>query len=56
MKFLRALGYSYLINITRSSRAKYAQAFEAEGFEALPERTKQSKVEVKKDRRPRRWV
>jgi transposase len=48
LALLKELGYSYLINITRSSRAKYAQAFEAEGFEALPGRTEQSKVEVKK--------
>jgi hypothetical protein len=41
-------GYSYLINITRSSRSKYAKAFDREDFEALPGRTEKNKVKVKK--------
>lgn len=48
LTLLKERGYSYLINITRSSRLKYAQAFEQEDFEALPGRTEQNKVEVKK--------
>ena len=48
LTLLQQRGYSYLINITRSSRAKYAQAFEQERFEALPGRTEKNKVEVKK--------
>ena len=48
LTLLQQRGYSYLINITRSSRAKYAQAFERETFEALPGRTEKGKVEVKK--------
>jgi transposase len=48
LTLLKERGYSYLINITRSSRSKYAQAFEQKDFEALPGRTEQNKVEVKK--------
>ena len=48
LTLLQQRGYSYLINITRSSRAKYAQAFKQERFEALPGRTEKNKVEVKK--------
>jgi transposase len=45
---LKERGYSYLINITRGSRAKYAESFGKETFEALPGRKEQQKVEVKK--------
>ena len=45
---LKERGYSYLINITRGSRTKYAESFEKETFEALPGRKEQQKVEVKK--------
>lgn len=45
---LKERGYSYLINITRGSRAKYAEAFAQEDFEALPGRTQERKVEVKR--------
>ena len=45
---LRKRGYSYLINITRGSRTKYAEFFEKEVFEALPRRKPELKVEVKK--------
>ena len=48
LTLLKERGYCYLINITRSSRSKYAQAFEQKDFEALPGRTEQNKVEVKK--------
>jgi transposase len=48
LTLLKERGYSYLINITRSSRSKYAQAFDQEDFEALPGRTEKNKVEVKK--------
>jgi transposase len=48
LNLLKQRGYSYLINITRSSRSKYAQAFEQEDFEALPGRTEQTQVQVKK--------
>tara|TARA_B100001094_G_C18159527_1_gene788434 strand:- start:76 stop:1875 length:1800 start_codon:yes stop_codon:yes gene_type:complete len=48
LTLLKERGYSYLINITRSSRKKYAQAFDQEDFEALPGRTEKNKVEVKK--------
>jgi hypothetical protein len=41
----RALGY--VINITRSSRAKHAEAFAADGFETVPGRERCSPVEVK---------
>jgi hypothetical protein len=41
-------GYSYLINITRGSRSKYAEFFQSEEFEALPGRKPALKVEVKK--------
>ncbi|MFQ3224667.1 MAG: transposase, partial [Lentimonas sp.] len=48
LTLLKERGSSYLINITRSSRSKYAKAFDREDFEALPGRTEKNKVEVKK--------
>jgi transposase len=45
---LKKRGYSYLINITRGSRTKYAECFAKEVFEALPGRKPELKVEVKK--------
>ena len=45
---LRERGYSYLINITRSNRSKYADSFAGEDFEELPGRKPSLKVEVKK--------
>ena len=45
---LKERGYSYLINITRGSRTKYADSFAQETFEALPGRTLERKVEVKR--------
>lgn len=48
IKLLRDRHYSYLINITRNSRKKYAEFFENEQFEELPGRKSALKVEVKK--------
>lgn len=45
---LKERGYSYLINITRGSRSKYADSFANESFEALPGRTQERTVEVRK--------
>ena len=44
---LKERGYSYLINITRGSRAKYAEAFAAGSFEELEGRGENQKIEVK---------
>ena len=48
LTLLRELGYSYLINITRGSRQKYAEEFAASGFEPLPDRAENQQVEVRK--------
>lgn len=48
LALLRELGYSYLINITRGSRRKYADEFAASGFELLPDRAEDQQVEVRK--------
>jgi transposase len=48
LALLRELGYSYLINITRGSRKKYADEFAASGFELLPDRAENQQVEVRK--------
>lgn len=48
LALLRELGYSYLINITRGSRQKYAEEFAASGFELLPDRAENQQVEVRK--------
>ena len=48
LALLRESGYSYLINITRGSRAKYADEFAAGGFEPLPDRAESQRVEVRK--------
>jgi transposase len=44
---LKARGLGYVINITRGSRAKYAEAFAAGGFEMVPGRERLSPIEVK---------
>jgi transposase len=44
---LKARGLGYVINITRGSRAKYAEAFAAGGFERVPGRERLSPIEVK---------
>jgi transposase len=48
LALLRELDYSYLINITRGSRQKYAEEFAASGFELLPDRSENQQVEVRK--------
>ena len=45
---IKEKGYSYLINITRGSREKYADFFANETFTTLPGRTQSKKVEVAK--------
>jgi transposase len=45
---LKQRGYSYLVNITRGSRSKYAEFFEKEIFTELPGRKSEQKIEVKK--------
>jgi len=47
LQLLREKGYSYLVNITRGSRKKYAQYFEAEDFSVLADRNPDEQVEVK---------
>jgi transposase len=44
---LKQLGYAYLINITRGSRTKYADAFAEEDFAPIPGRPADQQVEVK---------
>ena len=48
IELLRERHYSYLINITRHNRHKYAEFFEREEFDELPGRKAERKVEVKK--------
>ena len=48
LSLLKERGYSYIVNITRGSRSKYADSFEKETFEALPGRSEEQRVEVKK--------
>jgi len=47
ISLLKERGLSYLINITRGSRAKYAASFGEGGFEPVPGRSEQELVEVK---------
>ena len=47
LSLLRTQGYAYLVNVTRGSRAKYAEAFRGDDFEPLPGRDKDKQVEVK---------
>jgi transposase len=47
ISLLKERGLSYLINITRGSRAKYAASFGEGGFEPVPGRSAQELVEVK---------
>lgn len=44
---LKERGLGYVINITRSSRSRYAEAFEAGGFKPVPGRQDKPPVEVK---------
>lgn len=48
LALLKTRGYNYLINITRGSRQKYAESFQKEAFEALPNRSADQQVEVLK--------
>lgn len=48
LALLKAREYSWLINITRGSRSKYAEYFEQESFVELSGRKAAQKVEVKK--------
>jgi hypothetical protein len=48
LALLKERGYSYILNITRGSRSKYADSFEKETFEVLPGRCEEQHVEVKK--------
>jgi hypothetical protein len=45
---LKERGLGYVVNITRGSRARYAQDFATGGFEPVPGRNPQSSVEVKR--------
>ena len=45
---LKERGYSYLINITRDRRRKYAARFAQDGFESLPGRKPEMQVEVRR--------
>lgn len=47
LALLKERGLGYLINITRSSRAAYAEEFAAAGFEAVPGRDASAPVEVR---------
>jgi transposase len=47
LALLKERGLGYVINITRGSRARHAEAFAAEGFELVPGRDERSPVEVK---------
>lgn len=44
---LKERGLSYLINITRGSRTKYAASFAEGGFKLIPGRTAEERIEVK---------
>ena len=44
---LRKEGYSYLVNVTRGSRVKYAEAFAGGGFSSLTGRDEDERIEVK---------
>jgi transposase len=48
LALLREMGWSYLINVTRDTRQKYADEFAAGGFELLPDRAANQQVEVRK--------
>lgn len=47
LALLKAQGYAYLVNVTRGSRKKYAEAFRADDFAPLPGRDADQQVEVK---------
>ena len=47
LELLRQQGYAYLVNVTRGSRTKYAEAFGGSDFAPLPGREADQQVEVK---------
>jgi len=47
LQVLKQRGYAYLVNITRGSRATYAQEFNSGGFTLLPGRHAHEQVQVK---------
>jgi transposase len=47
IRLLEERGYSYIVNITRGSRTRYAEYFENETFSPLPGRRADRRVEVK---------
>lgn len=47
LSMLEERGFSYIVNITRNSRLKYAEEFDAVGFEKMPGRPLGKEVEVK---------
>lgn len=47
LKLLESRGYSFLVNMTRSSRTKYAALFENETFEPIAGRKAEQEVQVK---------
>lgn len=47
LSLLEQRGFSYVVNITRSSRLKYAEGFKSAGFVELDGRSSSKKVEVK---------
>lgn len=47
LQMLRERGYAYLVNITRGTRARYAEYFDQPGFEALPGRNENEQVKVR---------
>lgn len=48
IELLKERSYSYIINVTRGSRAKYAQSFASGEFEELAGREAEQKIEVKR--------
>lgn len=47
LEWLKDNGYGYVVNITRGRRAQYADEFAASGFDEIPGRDPDEKIEVK---------
>lgn len=47
LQMLKEKGYSYLVNVTRNSRSKYAQDFDQDGFSELEGRMPNERIWVK---------
>lgn len=47
LQLLQARGFSFLVNVTRSSRTKYAALFDGKAFEPVPGRGAHEEVQVK---------